>query len=208
MEEIDWCLLAAYIVPDYVDIDVELSGGDYRRDIDEATQREAQEDGGCGGVSVECDGVSENWGPGWLEEDVRDQGTGAETPCEETSSESDDSSVFTDEDLQRLSSGRSDRRCSPRPVRVYSVWPDPATGCVYGGYCALQYGPIEEWESCAHPPLFEGGTLSQYHSINARRQQSRYHGRRVVPYASRARWEKLYKCRRRDEIIAETGLVS
>ena len=200
MDCIDWDLLALYIPPadTTLDIDEELNSSIIRnRDVGYSTSRnEPTSDGGEAlRLLAELNGLSENERPSRMEEgipaeittDTRRRTKATET-TQEKSSSSGDHPVAA---MQWMRIGGCYRRCPPRPVRVHTLWPDPATGCVYGGGCALQLRSSNEYGSCSHPPVQSDRAFQNSDSLDAGRLPPNDRRRDPVAFASRARWQTL-----------------
>lgn len=197
--EVDWNLLADFFDTDLVDFEYELYGRqNYRRDAHIPTQCEMQGDGGIGealGLLDGCPGVSENGGLDWLERNVRTSTTSCD---QEPSYFSKPRESDSDASVSGMQIGHGDRGYSKRPSRVPVVWPDPVSGCVYGGTCALFDARTQEQYTCVHPPLQQDLLLLDRDKTPSRRKFSYYHKRDVIPFASRDRWERNgFKSKRR-----------
>jgi len=195
--DVDWEILEAhFLLQDPLDIDFELNGGSYRRDGGAVTRQEMQGDGGVGGalglLTGLC-GIAKGEGFNRVEEKVPTRETDTTTTSETSPDFTRDSSGYTAPTMYRVQEGRGDRRRSPRPVRVHNVWPDPVTGCVDGCWCALQRGSHDDRNTCVHTQVLQSRILLDRLKVHAGRQFSPYHNRRVVPFASRCRWESNHR---------------
>lgn len=195
-EGINWGLLQAYFGQEQeVDFEHELYGQTYRRDIGEThndPQSESVVDRALR-LLAELVPVREGQRRGWLEDPVPTTTTSSTTTCKTTETKSCTGSVPPTAAVQGMQVRECDRRCTERSDRVHCVWPDPATGCVYGGYCALLSGDDERNSPCKHPPLQSSGVFHVRRAFAPRREYTPAGRRRPFPYASRSRWETPYR---------------
>lgn len=183
------------ILDNYVDFDSELAPGDYRRDYiptsrdDVARTRTRETDGLPDGL----DGISKDGRFGGMEIEIP---TKSDYYQQETETSSIPSPCDTTTELFTVRQSGRYRRCTTGTVRVCQLWPDPATGCVYGGACALFDGEAYEHSACTHPPVLESRALLDYNKTHASRLSPNDRGRRSIPFASRLRWIKQTNRRR------------
>ncbi len=192
IDDTDWLLLQDYFCPDIIDFDLELYGKcDYRRDAAYAPRNHVQEDGGVGeslALLDGCDDLFEDTGSSWLATAFPAGPTFCPTSKQEEEDVTQHSTDYSSPPVHRMSEGFRDRGCDVRPVRVRVMWPDPVSGCVYGGACALLDGRFEKPSTCVHPPLQQDQLLLDRPPINPRRNFSSHTRRNSVPFASRYRW--------------------
>jgi hypothetical protein len=197
---INWDEIAAALPAEeqeFVDFEYELYGRKtYRRDaeyFDDSAWGEPDVDGALR-LLAELDGICEDRGHRGMEKGhAPPTATTTCTPSRQTTETiSRAGSHSTIAPLSQLQLGRSDRRCTPRPDRVHCVWPDPASGCVYGGSCALLPLNAKPSNACVHPLLQPSGVLPYNRSLAPRREYTRNNRRRPFPFASRSRWERGY----------------
>lgn len=200
--DVDWELLASYFLPDqeFVDFEYELYGRQtFRRDrgVDETTRSPVREDGldAVIGLLDELCELSEDRGPSGLEGKVRC--SSSTTTSQETETVTSDSSVYSSPSLCDVQVRGGDRRCDSGSSGMHVVWPDPVTGCVYGGSCALLVGHDKEQHSCVHTPVQSCGPLSQRCTPTTSRQFTDDTGRSYMPFASRNRWSHKRQKRKR-----------
>lgn len=53
---------------------------------------------------------------------------------------------------------------------VSVMWPDPITGCVYGGHCALQFLRSSPGPACQHPPILKSDPLCRQDALHVCRE--------------------------------------
>lgn len=198
---VDWDLLGRYFGGDHeeeiVDFEYELYGRQtFRRDsgyfasevLPDTAARRAL------GLLDELYDLSQEQGPGGMEEGVRQ--TRSPENSETVTTKSADCSVSSDGSVCGLQVRGSDRRCSSRPDSVPIVWPDPKSGCVHGGSCALFDGRSQKPFPCEHPPLQPIVPLPQRSAFAPGPKYTDDNGRRVMPFASRPRWfNQRKRCR-------------
>jgi len=199
---IDWEILTDYFLPshtpehqeEWVDIEYELYGRqNYRRDARTTTHEEVRTDASLREALRLLDGLSS------LSEDTGPRGveTAISTSPNNTNKNNTKEQTLTKPKvpyplrcLSPVQVGDGDRGCTERPNSVCAVWPDPVTGCVYGGSCALLVGSDLEQYPCQHPPLQQSRVYVDRTPLASRRKFSLHHRRYVVPFASRSRWSK------------------
>lgn len=193
--DIDWDLLGSYFLPheETVDFDYELYGrATYRRDAVDSTREDVSQTSTQRALDL-LDGLSsihKDGGHDWVEEDVRTCDRTNPRQTETTQTEPSRVHIHTTRPVRRVRVSGCTGRHTKRSVGMHVMWPDPATGCVYGGHCALLIRPDQERQPCVHPQIQPRGPLPRrdipthwkLKSIDRRRDQ--------IPYASRARWEK------------------
>lgn len=91
-------------------------------------------------------------------------------------------------DVQRLPIGSSVDGLERGSSRVSCMWPDPATGCVYGGHCLMRFFDGQRLHTCAHPPLQSTRAFSDKDANDDRRQQASTLAGRRNKFASFLRW--------------------
>ena len=195
MEDIDWDLLARhFFTKDVVDIEYELYGRNtFNRDgftvTREEVQRPSRIDGAIDLLDQLCT-IPEDRRRGGMEEHVRSKKRRRAPPSETSPSISIGCPRDQDGCMQGVWIRPGDRRRETGAVGVHSMWPDPATGCVYGGSCALLVRQAYEHCPCTHPPVQSNCTLPIRDSTIDWNLSSVFNRRRKVVYASRARWER------------------
>lgn len=197
--DINWEEIAFHLPTEdeFVDFEYELYGrATYRRDADCDARPHVQGDGGIGEALRLLDGC------GGVPKDGRQDGLDGKIP---TYAYSDYPSPQTQADITQHSDshststvspmqvGQSDRGREGGDVCMRSMWPDPVTGCVYGGACALLVGCAEKSSACVHSPLQQDRLFRDRCKVTTRRQFSRDHAGGVVPFASRSRWRTHYR---------------
>ena len=193
-DDTDWLLLRDYFCPEIVDFDLELYGKcDYRRDAQQATRKQVQGDGGIGDALRLLDGCNdlpEDTGSSWLATAFPAGPTCGNQNKETAQDVAKHSAHDTTPCVYGMQAGFRDRGCDVRPVRMRVVWPDPVSGCVYGGTCALLDGRIEKQITCLHPQIQQDKLFLDRPPINPRRDFSSHTRRYSVPFASRCRWQR------------------
>lgn len=197
MQDINWGLLAQYIIPDdSIDFDDELGGRpNCNRQTGFSTQRVVCGSGGGEALRLlaELNALPENERPSRMDGEVPASYCNITYKKEKITSNSSGRPSDSIASLRRVSVRGGDRRCNGRAVRVHTVWPDPATGCVYGGTCALQFRSPDEHSTCTHPPVQPGSAFQNNDKNDARGFLSSHGTRTSVPYASRVRWDRKRK---------------
>lgn len=191
MDQINWDLLANHFLQEPVDFEYELYGrGNYNRQSGVASREEMQDTATSriDGLLAELDAISEDRGSDGLEDGVPTRGRGDCAASEETTTVAVSDGLRPAVSMHGMSFRGCDRRRERRHDRVHSVWPDPVTGCVYGGQCALLVRDDERPHACHHPPVQSNRTFHERRPFLARRLPSGPGKRNVVPFASRNRW--------------------
>ena len=193
-DEPDWDLLARYFLPEdeIVDFQYELEGRQtYRRDQDLEPPPRAMDASSslsqCLRLLDGLDGVHQTRRPDGVDCTLRPhssprQETETLTPMSVSSSSSPHGPV------QRVQKRKRSGRHESRPVRVPVVWPDPSTGCVYGGHCALLVRPDPQHRTCLHPPLQPRSPLPERRPPFDWRQPAGDYRPNRFAFASRSRY--------------------
>ena len=194
IDDTDWLLLQDYFCPDIIDFDLELYGKcDYRRDAAYAPRNHVQEDGGVGeslALLDGCDDLFEDTGSSWLATAFPAGPIGSCPKSQEIEDVTKYSADYSAPPVQGMQEGLCDRGRCLRSVCVCVVWPDPVSGCGYGGTCALLDGRFEKQITCIHPQIQQDQLLLDRPPLNPRRNFSSHTRRDSVPFASRYRWQR------------------
>jgi len=180
-----------------LDIDAELNGGTYCRDLGQCALDVYGEVGSkqANGLHDGRVGVYQDQRSDWVETEVlpclsTKEETKTSTPVSECGSR--DSSPT----MQRMQEHSGDRRCEGGTGSVHRVWPDPMSGCVYGGLCALFFRQTKDDKPCVHSPVLEIGAFQFQYTTDAGRFQSGDGSRLSIPFASRPRWKRTTERKR------------
>lgn len=203
---IDWQLLGEYF-PAYVDIDAELSGGNYRRDAAESTYRHDDQDDdkrrNTVRISTRLTIIPEDGGSTRVEKEVQPSRRRKKS-VQETTPVTEHSTDHTTTDMQQLQDKQCDRRRLARAARVHQLWLDTVASCTYGGLCTHFNEPSDEHGTCMHSPVLSDRTFQNNHPDDAGRLVSRVTGRGIIPYAHRSRWKQQTISRRRKRDATQT----
>lgn len=192
MDGIDWNLLAEYFPPDDLDgFYGELYGSNYRRDITKTSRSVHDSLDECLRILDGCDEVSENGRSAGMEGEILSSVPSTTTNSnEKIETKSSISSCVSSSSMRGMQIRQRDRRCDGREDCVSCVWPDPATGCVLGGHCALLVRSNNELGPCMHPPVQTSNSFLNRNSFVGGQFPSYCGQRDSVPYASRSRWRR------------------
>jgi len=196
MTDIDWGLLSNYFLPDEeVDFEYELYGRQtFRRDADDAAPDEVQHTA-IHRVDRLLDELSS------ISEDRRFDGVEGKIPTTNgptrTTTEEDQAQTMpqhtsrdTATTMHCMQIRRRHRRRETRSVCVHNVWPDPATGCVYGGHCALFLRQDKERTACVHSSIQPSHTLHKHNPVSHGRQCPIIDRTGARKFASYYAWQK------------------
>jgi hypothetical protein len=209
--EPDWDILARFFLPEeeIVDFQLELYGNAYRRDQD--TEPIARGDDGSDRLGEALrlldglDAISETRRSGGVEGQVPTRTYSSRQKTEEAEAITSRRSNYPIRAMsgvqERSDPGRRERGAGCVPI----MWPDPNTGCVYGGFCALHVRSDPEYGTCRHPQIQQSRAFSERDSPSNRRQQSSHRRRNNEHFAAGGRRRKDF--RERDQRPAKTRRV-
>ena len=194
--EPDWDILARFFLPEeeIVDFQLELYGNAYRRDQDAEPIARGDDDsnrlGQALGLLDGLDAVSETRGSGGVEGPLPTSSYPSRHKAEETTAIPSSSTGYTLRAVsgvqERSDTGRRERGTGCVPL----MWPDPNTGCVYGGFCALHVRSDPEYGTCRHSQIQQSRSFPQRDSPSDWRQQPRNRRRNNDRFAAGGRWRE------------------
>jgi len=185
-----WFLDADHSMYGSINFERELSGAAARDDV-------LLHDvlGQLGGVPPTVCPLLTRTGQEWLDRNIC---ADFESPCTRASSQEatlcpDDgaSGALHSASLQGVPLDGRDGGCQGRDYCVSNLWPDPVTGCVHGGHCALRFLSDHAGPACQHPPIFPSPPLHGQAALYVRREQSSTLGQGQSKFASVLRWRRL-----------------
>lgn len=178
---------------DAVDFDYELFGTTTRCEMYLDEDR-----GGSDQLSAGLCSVSGRPGQDWLDRNIRttsSDGRARTTQEETTQMRTDDSDFGTlhPTSLHGMQVDGGDGRHTTGVDSVSILWPDPITGCVHGGHCALRFLSDDPGEPCQHPPILPSQPLHGQATIPVWREQTSTAGQGSSKFASFLRWQRLQR---------------
>ena len=193
--EDDWEPILDY-TPSYddVDFDRELFGTTTRGEMYAYGER-----GGFDQLPTGLGTFLANRGQEWLDRNFPTGPTGAGasgaeygTPQEKEKvcSIDSDAGLSSPTTLRGVSIDRCAGRRDSRVNGVSVMWPDPITGCVYGGHCALQFLRSSPGPACQHPPIFQGDPLRRQDALHVCRKFTPTTRQGQRKFASFLRWRR------------------